>query len=494
MIGLSDVNRHWYKSCQGIVATEAPRDLTFCAHALTMTRPLIVQDVLADQRFITNPSVIEAPYARFYAGQQLRSPEGHVYGILCIIDTVPHTFSDEDSQALADLGHWAENELTNGSLNQALAGRRASEARLQAIVDNVGDGLIVFDEAGKIESLNPTAEAMFGWSLDALGRHTLWTLLPQSYPGEPLRGLLRPTSAEYGDRRNGAERNAGFRREREGLHRDGARFPAELTVSAMHTEAGPRYIASIRDISERRAIEAALRFSERRLRAVIGNLPVVLFSIDSEGHFSFSEGQGLAVLGLRDNDNVGRSIFDVYRDVPSLLEAVRRALAGMPETVLVDVAGHSFQVQLAPLLDEHGAIAGVIGVATDVSVRVHEAAMLRDALAEAEAQYRAAERARGEARAVLDAAGEGMALVAPDRQVLTIKSPFRRSLQPRCRDGGRTLVRFFFAGCRACLRRPGGIPSVGAGLGERHRPTVHRDRDPALAGDARVATLLHAGP
>ena len=424
MIGLSDVNRHWYKSCQGIEATEVPRDLTFCAHALTMTKPLIIQDALTDPRFIANPFVTEAPYVRFYAGQQLRSPEGLVYGTLCVIDTVPHTFSEEDSQTLADLGHWAENELTAELLSQALSGRRASEDRLQAIMDNVGDGLIVFDEAGQIESLNPAAEAMFGWPLEALRQHVLWTLIPQTYPGEPLRGLLRPPSDDFGDRRNGAGRNAGFRREREGLRRDGARFPTELTVSAMHTVDGLRYIASVRDISERRAIESALRFSERRLRAVIGNLPVVLFSIDRDGTFTFSEGQGLVPLGIRENDSVGRSIFEVYRNIPPLLAAVRRTLTGAQETVLIEIAGHSFQAQLAPLLDDHGAVIGAIGLSTDVSDRVREAARLRDALADADAQYRAAERARGEARAVLDAAGEGMVLVAPDRQILTVNRHF----------------------------------------------------------------------
>ncbi len=97
MISLIDVNRQWYKSCQGLDQHEAPRDVSFCAHALTMTKPLIIQDALNDPRFISNPFVIGAPYVRFYAGQQLRSPEGYVYGTLCILDTVPHTFSDEDS-------------------------------------------------------------------------------------------------------------------------------------------------------------------------------------------------------------------------------------------------------------------------------------------------------------------------------------------------------------------------------------------------------------
>jgi PAS domain S-box-containing protein len=79
--------------------------------------------------------------------------------------------------------------------------------------------------------------------------------------------------------------------------------------------------------SETRQSVTALRKSEKRLRTIIANMPLVLFALDCEGVFTLSEGKGLEALGLRAGKLVGLSVFEVYREVPQLLEDVRRALA-----------------------------------------------------------------------------------------------------------------------------------------------------------------------
>jgi PAS domain S-box-containing protein len=140
-----------------------------------------------------------------------------------------------------------------------------------------------------------------------------------------------------------------------------------------------------RDITERKRAEQAIRESEERLRTLVTNAPVILFAIDREGVFTIVEGRGLSGLGLRPGENVGRSVFDVYRDVPEVIDAARRALAGESFTATVELAGGLvFEAHYAPLRDQHGQVSGGIGLATDITERKRAEEALRDAKESAE--------------------------------------------------------------------------------------------------------------
>ena len=112
-----------------------------------------------------------------------------------------------------------------------------------------------------------------------------------------------------------------------------------------------------------------LKRAQEQLRAVVSNAPIVLFAIDREGRFTLSEGRGLAALGLEPGQLVGQSAFEAYRDVPRIVENLRRALAGENFTDVVDVGPLAFETRYTPLSDATGQVAGVIGIATDVSQR-----------------------------------------------------------------------------------------------------------------------------
>lgn len=424
LISLVDAERQWLKSRRGLASDETPRNVSFCAHALDGAGPLVVPDATQDPRFADNPLVTGPPHIRSYAGHPLRSPDGFVYGTLCIIDTVPRALSPGDLAHLADLASWCESELHNDSLTQTLAARRASEAQLRAIMDSIGDGLIVFGEGGAIESLNPAAERMFDQTAaEAIGQ-PIWQLVPTAYPDEPIAGLVRMAGPAPDDQRVGDRHNGGYRRERRCLRRDGQPFPAELTIAAVTAGATRRYIASIRDISERRAAEEALLQTETRLRMVITNAPIVLFAVDRVGIVTLSEGRGLAALGTLPNASVGSSVFERYLESTEMHAAFQRALAGEAFTLAFSVGGVTFETQFTPVRDSAGELDGVIGVATDITERARAERGQREAVAALEAQYRAAEQARGQTRAVIDAASDGMALVAPDRRFLTVNRRF----------------------------------------------------------------------
>ncbi len=424
LIMLADGQRHWAKSCLGLNPAEVPPEIAFCTHTINQNALLIVPDATQDERFNTTPLVTGPAHIRFFVGQPLRNSAGAIFGVFCILDREPRTFPDPDQQLFIDLAAWVESEINNDTLNQALESQRYSETYLRTLMDNIGDGLITFDATGIIEALNPAAERMFGYNAPKVVGEPLWLLLPRSYPNEPIAGLLRKPHPFSDERRGGAQSNNGFRRERQAKRGDGSFFPAELTVSAMEIAGKQQYIASVRDITDRRAAAAALHLSETRLQAVVNNLPVIVFSTDAAGIFTLTEGQGLDLIGQEPGQEVGQSSLALFHDFPAALALMQRALAGETCADLVQINGLSLQAQVAPLLDEAGAIIGTIGVVINITARVNAERELRETLTALETQYTNAERSRSEMHAVLDAASEGMALVTPDRRFLTINRRF----------------------------------------------------------------------
>lgn len=122
---------------------------------------------------------------------------------------------------------------------------------------------------------------------------------------------------------------------------------------------------------ESRVLErtAALQASEDRLRAVLSAAPLILYATDSEGRITLSEGQGLALLGLKPAQAVGQSVFDLYQDYPDIIASIRRALAGEVTNDVMALGDIWFENRYSPILDETGAVTALIGVALDVTQR-----------------------------------------------------------------------------------------------------------------------------
>ncbi|PQV63056.1 PAS domain S-box-containing protein/diguanylate cyclase (GGDEF) domain-containing protein [Abditibacterium utsteinense] len=124
------------------------------------------------------------------------------------------------------------------------------------------------------------------------------------------------------------------------------------------------------DISERRHAEIAFGESEARMRAVLENSQLVIWALDLDGIFILSRGRALKNIGLEQDENVGRSVFDVYGEKSPIGQMARRALSGEASHIAMEVQGRIFDVNYSPTHDQNGAINGVIGVAHDITERV----------------------------------------------------------------------------------------------------------------------------
>jgi two-component system cell cycle sensor histidine kinase/response regulator CckA len=106
------------------------------------------------------------------------------------------------------------------------------------------------------------------------------------------------------------------------------------------------------------------------LRKVVENAPIVLWATDATGKFTLGEGRGLAQMGLRPGQALGMSVFEFYKDVPAILDNIRRGLAGEEFAQTLTVAGRVYETMYCPLRDDAAsAVTGLLGVSIDVTER-----------------------------------------------------------------------------------------------------------------------------
>ena len=116
-ISFIDGNRQWFKARRGIEVTETPRRDAICDVTIASAEVLIVEDATLDYRFMDNPTVRHGPRIRFYAGHPIEAPGGERVGTICIIDTEPRLFGEDDALALRRMAMMVQDELwTSGQL------------------------------------------------------------------------------------------------------------------------------------------------------------------------------------------------------------------------------------------------------------------------------------------------------------------------------------------------------------------------------------------
>ena len=111
LISLVDENREWIKSGEGIGNSQVARDISFSAHAILGPDILLIPDTTLDERFSDNPLVVDEPHIRFYAGCPLKAPNGSNLGTLCLIDSKPREFSEDEKALLRELTRMAEQDI-----------------------------------------------------------------------------------------------------------------------------------------------------------------------------------------------------------------------------------------------------------------------------------------------------------------------------------------------------------------------------------------------
>jgi two-component system, cell cycle sensor histidine kinase and response regulator CckA len=133
---------------------------------------------------------------------------------------------------------------------------------------------------------------------------------------------------------------------------------------------------------DRKRAEAKLRESEARLRVLVEQLPAVLWTVDKKLQFTSAVGAGLARLGLKPNEIVGKSLLEYFETSDRTflpIAAHMRAVSGEPVTFHVEWKGGSYACHVEPLRGASGEIFGAICMSLDVTDRKNLEEQLRQA-------------------------------------------------------------------------------------------------------------------
>src|SRR6266576_2417744 len=184
---------------------------------------------------------------------------------------------------------------------------RASEARLKALLDSALDACVTMDETGRITSWSAAAETVFGWpASEALGRSLADTIIPPQHREAHARGLARFLETGEGPiLRQRIEITA--------LHRDGREFPVELTVTPIRLGDHWLFGAFVRDLTDAKRAEQALRRSEASYRGLVEHAAYGIYRATADGKFLMVNPALFAMLGYASAEELLK--IDIARDV-----------------------------------------------------------------------------------------------------------------------------------------------------------------------------------
>ena len=393
LVSLVDSNRQWFKSCQGLDASETPRNISFCGHAILEDRIFVISDTLLDPRFADNPLVSDAPHIRFYAGAPLKLGDGQRVGTLCVIDTVPHQVDAAQLDALHDLAQCVCEELERSMQQQRAAETALFQARHASIIASSDDAIISKTLDGVITTWNLAAEKIFGYTeQEALG-HPMVMLFPPDRLDEESQIVARIRRGEHVDH---------FETVR--VRKNGERFYASINISPIFDEAGHISGAStiLRDISEQKKSQRDFAEVSRLSEAVVNGADHLIITTDTQGVILSFNRAAEASLGYRAEELVGKLTPAVFHDLDEVVQQAKNLTeSGLPvepgfevfvarsrtqargdanEWTYVRKDGSRFPVLLtvSALRDQHGEIYAFLGIATDISERNRAAQAQRE--------------------------------------------------------------------------------------------------------------------
>ena len=172
--------------------------------------------------------------------------------------------------------------------------RKRSEERFRGLLEAAPDAMVILDHRGKIILVNVQTKMLFGYSEGELIGQPVEMLVPQRFRPFHVKYRLDYVADPH-------VRPMGAGRELFGLRKNGEEFPVEISLSPLITEEGILISSAIRDITERKRVEA-------KFRGLLEAAPDALVIVNSDAQIDLINAQTQKLFGYSEVELVGHSI------------------------------------------------------------------------------------------------------------------------------------------------------------------------------------------
>src|SRR5215217_2373573 len=204
---------------------------------------------------------------------------------------------------------------------------RKSEARYRTVLDAAFDAIVTITPDGVVRWFNRGAEHIFGHRAEEVIGQPVTLLMPERYRDLCVAGLHRYLQT-------GEARVVGGTTELVGLRKDGSEFPIEMSLGETHQDGERLFTGVIRDVTERKRAESALRESEQRFRGSFERAATGMALVGTDGRFLRVNKSLCEILGYTEREFLGKTFQEITHpdDLEVDLEHLRRLLVRVVRT------------------------------------------------------------------------------------------------------------------------------------------------------------------
>jgi len=299
------------------------------------------------------------------------------------------------------------------------------EKKYHSMLQTAGEGFWVVDMQGRLLEANPAYARLSGYSTDELAGMRIVDLEAHESPEETARHIrkIMLAGSDIFETRH--------------RRKDGSVWEVEVHVSYLPENQG-YFVAFLRDISDRKSAEQALRESHEQLTTLIETLPDAFFLKDGAGRWQVANQTGLALFRLQGRAWKGKTDMELAAEAPELGEAYescvrsddaayRHGQLSLAEERIAGENGswHDFEVRKLPRFASDGSRAGLVVIGRDIT----EQKTIRRALEHSDARNRAQVQML---QTVLDALPAEVGLLDKDGNIVTVNRSWMQHCEGHC--------------------------------------------------------------